>query len=236
MEVDEGRFDCRSFRHDISITKIPDIVIYMKKSLKWLIGVDEAGRGPLAGPVSVGLVLVPTNFDWNQIPGVGDSKQLSESKREEIFKWAQVLQKEGKLKYVVEMVAASKIDSEGISLCIKKSIAKNLKKLTSSMSRLELDEVVVKLDGSLKAPAEYVYQETIIKGDSKEKVIGLASIMAKVTRDRYMVKMANKPEFKGYDFGRHKGYGTKTHREAIAQNGLSTLHRVSYCGNISIVV
>ncbi len=228
-------------------------------SCKWLIGIDEAGRGPLAGPVSVGLVLVPSDFDWKLIPGVGDSKQLSEKKREEIFKRAQMLQKEGKLQYVVEMVSASKIDSEGLSVCIKKSIAKGLKKLTNTRSclllknsknqyynthfgstrqdlLLEPGEVMVKLDGSLKAPVEYVYQETIIKGDSKEKVIGLASIMAKVTRDRYMVKMANKPEFKVYDFVRHKGYGTKTHREAIAQNGLSTLHRVSYCGNISIVV
>ncbi len=210
----------------------------MKKSQKWLVGIDEAGRGPLAGPVSVGLVLVPTNFNWNLIPGVGDSKQLSEKKREEIFKRAQVLQKEGKLQYVVEMVAATKIDSAGISVCIKKSIAKGLKKLSSTRQnpQLELDEVMVKLDGSLRAPVEFVHQETIIKGDSKEKVIGLASIMAKVTRDRYMTKMAQQSHFIAYDFARHKGYGTKGHREAIAKNGLSTLHRASYCGNITIVV
>lgn len=215
---------------------------------KWLIGIDEAGRGPLAGPVSVGLVLITANFDWNVIPGVEDSKQLSEKKREEIFKRAQVLQKEGKLQFVVEMVTAANIDSEGISVCIKKSIAKGLKTLLhrqdlfrldkSSRSRLELGvgDVMVKLDGSLRAPAEYMHQETIIKGDSKERVIGLASIMAKVTRDRYMVKVAHEPEFTAYDFARHKGYGTKAHREAIAKNGLSTLHRASYCGNINIVV
>lgn len=215
---------------------------------KWLIGIDEAGRGPLAGPVSIGLVLVPIDFKWDLIPGVGDSKQLSEKNREVIFEWAKVLQKEGKLQYVVEMVTASKIDSEGISVCIKKSIATGLKKLLhrqglckvdeSSRSRLELDprEVMVKLDGSLRAPVEYVHQETIIKGDAKEKVIGLASIMAKVTRDRYMVKIGVRPEFVAYEFHRHKGYGTKVHREAIAKNGLSTQHRVSYCGNITIVV
>lgn len=202
---------------------------------KWLIGIDEAGRGPLAGPVSVGLVLVPVNFNWNLIPGVGDSKQLSEKKREDIFERAKVLQKEGKLQYIVEMVVASKIDSDGISYCIKKAITHGLKKL-SSRSRLELGEVMVKLDGSLNAPLEYVHQETIIKGDSKEKVIGLASIMAKVTRDRYMIKVAKDPSFKVYDFGRHKGYGTKAHREAIAQNGLSTLHRTTYCRNIVFVV
>ena len=210
----------------------------MANQFKFLIGIDEAGRGPLAGPVSVGLVLVPVNFDWNLIPGVGDSKQLSEKKREEIFSCAQKLQKKGKLSYVIEMVTASKIDSEGISACIKIAIAKGLKKLSSTRLNLVLDptNVMVKLDGSLKAPLEYVHQETIIRGDSKEKVIGLASIMAKVTRDRYMTRVAEDPSFKAYDFARHKGYGTKAHREAIAQNGLSTLHRATYCKNITIVV
>lgn len=219
---------------------------------KWQIGIDEAGRGPLAGPVSVGQVLVPANFDWDLIPGVGDSKQLSESRREVIFERAKVLQKEGKLQYIVEMVAAHKIDSVGISVCIKKSIATGLNKLRKNPPRTVLginekslilprrclgeNEVLIKLDGSLKAPVEYVHQKTIIKGDSKEKVIGLASIMAKVTRDRYMVKIAKEPEFAVYDFARHKGYGTKIHREAITLHGLSTLHRVSYCGNIKVVV
>ena len=229
------------------------------KSKKWLIGIDEAGRGPLAGPVSVGFVLVPTDFDWNLIPGVGDSKQLSEKQREVIFERAKVLQKEGMLSYVVEMVAAQIIDNDGISVCIKKAIANGLKKLTSTRSCLVLQNklvhkyagqsksrrqdlvlnpvhIMVKLDGSLRAPVEYVHQETIIKGDSNEKVIGLASIMAKVTRDRYMTKLANDLSFKVYDFARHKGYGTKAHREAIAQNGLSTLHRVTYCRNIVFIV
>ncbi len=205
---------------------------------KWLVGIDEAGRGPLAGPVSVGLVLVPNDFDWDLISGVGDSKQLSEKRREEIFECAKLLQKEGKFQYIVEMVAANKIDSEGISVCIKKAIATGLKKLSSTRLNLVLDpvDVMVKLDGSLRAPIEYVHQETIIKGDSKEKVIGLASILAKVTRDRYMVRVSQDARFIAYDFARHKGYGTKAHREAIAQNGLSTLHRATYCRNISIVV
>ena len=157
------------------------------------------------------------------------------------------------------MASASKIDSDGISVCIRNSITKGLKKLTSTRSCLLLQnapeneqshisksrrqdlllepaQIMVKLDGSLKAPVEYVYQETIIKGDSKEKVIGLASIIAKVTRDRYMVKLAKEPEFTVYDFAQHKGYGTKAHRTAIAKNGLSTQHRVSYCRNINIIV
>ena len=77
---------------------------------------------------------------------------------------------------------------------------------------------------------------TQIKGDGKEKVIGLASILAKVARDRYMTKLSGKPEFTAYEFARHKGYGTKVHRTAIAKNGLSTQHRATYCGNIKIVV
>jgi ribonuclease HII len=198
--------------------------------------------------------------------GVNDSKKLSESKREVVFERAKVLQKEGKLFYVVEMVSAQKIDAEGISVCIKKAIAKGLKKIlrnppvsnvvtakrqdpgliprvaisTVSSLRaghvLEAGEVFVKLDGSLRAPTGYLHQETIIKGDAKEKVIGLASIMAKVTRDRYMSKLAKQPGFAKYDFGRHKGYGTKIHRAAIEKNGLSTEHRHSYCSNIKVVV
>ena len=230
--------------------------VVKKYENKWVIGIDEAGRGPLAGPVSVGLVLVPANFDWDLIPGVNDSKQLSEKKREEIFERARVLQKEGKLSYVVEMVSAHKIDSDGISICIKKLIASGLVKLLKNSPRtvlgknnrdnekslmtprrcLGVSDVMVKLDGSLRAPAEYVHQETIIKGDAREKVIGLASILAKVTRDRYMIKVANDVQFVSYDFARHKGYGTKAHREAIAQNGLSTFHRVTYCRNIVFVV
>ncbi len=205
---------------------------------KYIVGIDEAGRGPLAGPVSVGLVLVPTDFDWNLILGVNDSKKLSESRREVIYERTKVLQKEGKLSYVVVMLDAKKIDTNGISVCIKKAIATGLKKLASTRLNLVLNpvEVMVKLDGSLKAPVEYVHQETIIKGDSKEKVIGLASIMAKVTRDIYMTKIAQETQFAAYDFARHKGYGTKAHLAAIAKNGLSTLHRVSYCRNITIVV
>lgn len=221
----------------------------MKKFPSLIIGIDEAGRGPLAGPVSVGLVLVPSDFDWALLPGVNDSKKLSARKREELFTQAELLQKAGKLLYVVELVSATKIDTHGISVCIKKAIARGLQSLitTASMAHQNKKDpksiiplspllVQVKLDGSLKAPAEFVHQETIIKGDAKEKVIGLASIMAKVTRDRYMCKLATKPAYVPYDFTRHKGYGTSAHRQAIAKHGLSTLHRISYCRNIDIVV
>ena len=90
----------------------------------------------------------------------------------------------------------------------------------------------VKLDGGLKAPERFVHQETIIKGDQKEKVIGLASIMAKVTRDRYMVRLSRRDDLGRYDFATHKGYGTKAHRAAITKYGLSPEHRQSYCKKI----
>ena len=222
----------------------------------WLIGVDEAGRGPLAGPVSVGVVLVPRDFDWNLISGVNDSKKLSAKRREVIFKRALELVAAGKLQYSVQMPSAKMIDKKGIAQVIRTAMAKSLREVMvenprgplgrksrrdldtpefGSRSRLDVGEVVVKLDGSLYAPAEYVHQETIIKGDAKEKVIGLASIMAKVTRDRYMEKIAKKSAFQVYNFAQHKGYGTLAHRTAIAEHGLSSEHRASYCKNIKFI-
>ena len=208
------------------------------------IGIDEAGRGPLAGPVAVGVVLVPINFDWNLISGVNDSKQLSAEKRKALFRRAKELQKQNKLQYAVSMVSAIIIDQRGIVSAVNLAMSRALKKILSSSAiprepleigtrqGLVLDKVIVKLDGSLYAPAKFIHQETIVKGDAKEKVIGLASIMAKVTRDRYMEKLAKKPQFRAYDFARHKGYGTLAHRTAIAKNGLSIEHRISFCRNI----
>jgi len=224
---------------------------------KWNIGIDEAGRGPLAGPVSVGVVLVLADFDWDLIPGVGDSKQVSQRNREVIFKRAQELQKAGQLHYKVVMVSAKIIDKKGIVFAINSAMKTALNSVMHKPDeskqkpripknpyfegglaslKIRVDEVMVRLDGSLRAPAEFLFQETIIKGDSKEKVIGLASIMAKVTRDRYMEKLSQKPDFTAYNFAQHKGYGTKAHRGAIALHGLSTEHRATYCGNIEIIV
>lgn len=192
---------------------------------KWIIGVDEAGRGPLAGPVAVGVAVVTEDFDWTLLPGVNDSKQLSEKRREEVFMVARKLKASGQLNYAVSMVSAKMIDKIGIVPAVKLAMGRALKKLDPSP-----EKCAVKLDGGLKASKEFLYQETIIKGDSKEKVIGLASIMAKVTRDRYMVRIA--PRFAPYDFAVHKGYGTKNHRAAIKQYGLTLEHRASFCRNI----
>lgn len=192
--------------------------------MKYLVGIDEAGRGPLAGPVAVGVVKITFDFDWALIPGVNDSKKLSEKKREEIFNITKELVKQGFLEYSVKLVSAQSIDSKGIVPAIRRAIEAGIVELN-----LNPTECFIKLDGSLKAPVEFE-QETIIKGDSSEMVIGLASVMAKVTRDLYMNEID--AEFPQYGLAKHKGYGTKAHCEAIKEHGFSPFHRQSFCGNI----
>ena len=140
------------------------------KSHKWQIGIDEAGRGPLAGPVSVGAVMVKSDFDFSIFKNLKDSKKLSEAKREEFF---EIINK--KIKYKVIMISNKIIDKKGISYAIKFAIKSLLKKINPSVKQTEIF-----LDGSLKAPEEFI-QETIIKGDEKVPVISLASIMARVS-------------------------------------------------------
>ncbi len=195
--------------------------------MKYIVGVDEAGRGPLAGPVSVGLVMVPVDFDWELIPGIRDSKKLSEKKREAIYARVLELHVQNKLSYVVKSVSAKSIDSKGIAPAIRRSIVAGLEDL-----ECDPDHTCIKLDGSLKAPPEFIHQETIVQGDDKELVIGLASIIAKVARDRYMVEQDKK--YPQYGLATHKGYGTKAHREAIARHGFSPIHRQSYCKNVEL--
>jgi ribonuclease HII len=209
----------------------------MVDNQKYIIGIDEAGRGPLAGPVSVGLVLIPRDFDWALLPGVNDSKKLSESKREHIYVAAMQLAARGVIFCTVEMMPAKAIDKRGIAVVIREAIDKGLQAMMASardMTNTPIDwgMVAVKLDGSLRAPDYCMHQETIIKGDAKEKVIGLASILAKVTRDRHMCQLAKKSAYARYQFARHKGYGTAVHRRLIAEHGLSTEHRKSFCKNI----
>lgn len=192
--------------------------------MKYLVGIDEAGRGPLAGPVAVGLVVIKADFDWGLLSGVNDSKQLTETARETIYEQTIKLRTEGLLNYSVHQVSAQIIDSKGIVYALNSAISRGLQ-------RLEVDPELteVRLDGALKAPAQFVNQQTIIKGDVTEPVISLASIMAKVTRDRYMKNLAKKPELAIYELNQHKGYGTKRHRELIKEHGLSLIHRKSFC-------
>jgi len=186
-----------------------------------IVGIDEAGRGPLAGPVAVGAFCIPVNFDRKFFIKVMDSKQLTSGAREEWFLKIKELQKTGSLRYKVALVSHVFIDTRGIAKAVRAGIKRVI-------SRLNLDpkKALVLLDGSLKAPQEFVFQETIIKGDAKEAVIGCASIMAKVTRDRYMTRLAK--SYPQYTFNIHKGYGTSVHRKAIKKFGPSKIHRLSF--------
>jgi ribonuclease HII len=196
----------------------------------FVVGVDEAGRGPLAGPVAVGVARVPAGFDWGLIPGVGDSKQLSAENRKAIFRRAWQLRRQGELHWSVALVGASIIDERGIVPAIRLAMRRALLRAAPHPNTCQ-----VLLDGALSAPTKYESQTTIIKGDATEPVIGLASILAKVTRDRYMARKGAEPPFAPYQFSTHKGYGTKAHRALIRTHGLSPEHRQTYCKNIVVL-
>ena len=194
----------------------------MKKRILNIVGVDEVGRGPLAGPVAVGIVLISAHFDWRELPGVHDSKQLSVPLRESVVQRAKQLKLEGKIDFCITSVSAKVIDRIGITKAITLCIERGMRRLA-----VDPHATKVKLDGLLRAPKEFTYQETIVKGDAKEKVIGLASILAKVQRDRYMTRIAQR--YPVYAFEKHKGYGTAFHKKMIQKHGFSPLHRHSFC-------
>ncbi len=180
--------------------------------MKYVIGIDEVGRGPIAGPVTVCACMISSDIA-KKYKGIKDSKKLTQKRREEIYKEIQ-----GLVEYKVTSISAKEIDEKGISFCIKKALATSISIFPK--------ETKVLLDGGLKAPPEYKDQKTIIKGDEKEVSIALASILAKVTRDRYMAKMALK--YPLYGLEGHKGYGTRKHYESIQKYGPSPLHRRSF--------
>ncbi|MEI6480451.1 MAG: ribonuclease HII [bacterium] len=193
----------------------------LKIQNKIFVGIDEVGRGPLAGPVAVGAFVWFGKRFPKELEGIKDSKKLSEKKREEWFAKIIQFKKEDKCNFKVEFKSAKYIDKYGISKAIREC-------LKSAISSFELDpkKVYVLLDGGLRAPEEFTQQETIIKGDTKESLISAAAIMAKVTRDRQMVKLSNK--YPNYGFDIHKGYGTLFHRTSILKNGISKEHRRTF--------
>jgi ribonuclease HII len=189
---------------------------------KILIGVDEAGRAPLAGPVSVGCVAVARGFDVaREFKGVRDSKKLSPENREEIYEALVKRKKLGDVSFCVRFSEAAYIDRFGITRAVRRAIMLALHSLAPSP-----EGVSIQLDGLLHAPSRY-QQETIIRGDDLVPLISLTSVAAKVERDRLMVKMAKK--FPHWGFERHKGYPTKAHYGAIERYGLCEIHRRSFC-------
>ena len=193
--------------------------INIPKSITHVVGIDEVGRGPLAGPVTIGAVCVSL-AEFKKFPKRNyDSKVMNEKDREDLF---------GELKglnYRISSVSPQNIDRDGIEKCLRLATSRCLSRLN-----LEAKETLVLLDGRLKAPKNFIYQQTIVKGDSKVSLIGAASIIAKVKRDARMKKEAKKyPE---YGFEDHKGYGTKKHIQAICKCGPSSIHRRSFLKKI----
>ena len=184
-------------------------------------GVDEAGRGPLAGPVAVGIVAVPSRFNWKLIEGVVDSKQMTELGREIWYEKVRILEREEELRYRVVFSSVKVIDYYGIVRAVKRALHKGVRAIAPNPIGIR-----ILLDGLLTAPPEYA-QKTIIRGDETEPLIALASILAKVRRDRLMRAYAL--HYPGYSFEAHKGYGTKGHYAAIEKYGLCDIHRRTFC-------
>jgi ribonuclease HII len=201
----------------------------MQVRAQYVVGIDEAGRGPVAGPLAVGAVIARINTPVEHAffaKGVRDSKQLTLGKREALFAW---LQQHNDIRHVVSMVGPRVVDRDGISSATATAISRALRRLVpENCSR---DDIRVLLDGGLRAPETFVQQATIIKGDQKEPLIALASVAAKVMRDKKMRNVS--VQYPQYGFDKHKGYGTKEHYRAIKQFGICDSHRrsflVSYC-------
>lgn len=194
-------------------------------SLTYIVGIDEVGRGPLAGPVTLCACVVRADFDMSAFAGIKDSKKLSPHRREEWFQKIAALKALGHLDFAHVSVPADEIDAIGIAPAIRKALAGCLDALGAAPESTE-----VLLDGSLKAPDRFVAQKTIIKGDEKVPVISAASIVAKVMRDRYMEEQGK--IYPAYGFEVHKGYGTSAHIKAIKANGPTPLHRRSFLTKI----
>lgn len=201
-------------------------------------GIDEAGRGPLAGPITLSAFAASGNLKRKLIKILGgkikDSKQIPPKKREEIYKKLKKLQHTSNNHkghpcciFAVSHVSNTIIDKRGLTYATNLGIKRCLKKIENFYIENSLKIV---LDGSLKAPNEFKNQKTIIGGDSKNIFIACASIIAKVRRDRLMCRLGSKLPL--YAFEIHKGYGTRLHYSLLKKHGLSNLHRKSFCSNI----
>ncbi len=204
---------------------------HIPKRYSWIVGIDEAGRGPLAGPCTVGLVMIRRS-DIEQVAGnlegVRDSKRLSPGKRQAILEQVRDSEFRGEVIARTVSCASYRIDQEGISRCVRQSIEEGLEELIE-FTRAHPQSVFVYLDGALKAPAQY-RQQTVIRGDSKVFAIALASIYAKVTRDAVM-EQYDIP-YPAFGFYKHKGYGTAEHTKAIKKHGPCPIHRRSFLKKI----
>ena len=186
-----------------------------KKGFKYICGIDEAGRGPLAGPVVVASVIMPLD---SMIEGVNDSKKVSEKKREKLYE----LILEEAISYGVGIVGQDEIDDINILNATKKGLTMSLQELTQKPD-------IIIVDALNHIDTLGIPYESIIKGDAKCYSIAAASIIAKVTRDRIMREWDK--VYPEYGFSKHKGYGTASHIAAIREYGPCQLHRKTFIKN-----
>lgn len=176
-------------------------------------GIDEAGRGPLAGPVVAAAVILPQQFD---LPGLTDSKKISEKKREHLYP----LIRQQAVAVGVGVASAVEIDRINI-------LQATLLAMKRALSRLDITPDHLLIDGITPLPVD-IPQQTLTKGDSRSLSIAAASVVAKVLRDHIMLSFDR--QHPDYGFSKHKGYGTAQHREAIARFGPNCQHRKSFGG------
>ena len=184
---------------------------YYSKGYKVIVGMDEAGRGPLAGPLSIACVVLPKGYENSEI---NDSKKLSEKKREKLY---EVIQKDA-LYIGVKLIDEATIDKMNIYAATKKGMEDLIKEIPFKVDVVLVDAMRIELDNVKVVP--------LIHGDAISTSIAAASIIAKVTRDRLMYEIDK--EFPEYDFKSNKGYGTKKHMEAIEKYGICKYHRLTY--------
>ena len=184
---------------------------YFDSGVKIICGVDEAGRGPLAGPVCAAAVILPPNAD---IPGLNDSKKLSDKKRRELYP----IIMEQAVAYGIGLADHTEIDEINI-------LQATFLAMERAIAQLSVKPELALIDGNREKDFG-IPVKTVIHGDSLSASIAAASILAKVTRDDLMLKMAE--EYPQYGFDVHKGYGTKTHYQALTDNGPSLIHRMTF--------
>lgn len=185
------------------------------RGYKYVCGVDEAGRGPLAGPVFAAAVILPRDY---VIDGVNDSKKLTEKKREQLYSKI----KEQSLAYCVASASVDEIDEINI-------LNATFLAMTRAVSGLQVKADFALVDGN-RLPSLEIDAKAVVKGDSLSESIAAASILAKVERDHFMLNLAN--EYPNYAFEKHKGYGTKLHIEMIKKYGASNVHRKTFLKKI----
>lgn len=178
-------------------------------------GVDEAGRGPLAGPVCAAAVILPQK---TEIPGLDDSKKLTEKKREQLFPLIQ----EKAISWNVAFASVEEIEERNI-------LRATFLAMNRAISGLELQTDLALIDGNQNREIE-MPSRCVIHGDARCASIAAASILAKVSRDHLMLELAE--QYPQYGFERHKGYGTKVHYEALRKYGPSPVHRLSFLKNL----